>query len=107
MEELQRNLLKVLKRTPQTRADLCLALGISDRKLRSTVQELRDSGYNIASNSNSGGYLLGSERDKRRIIAEYRSRAYKELATASAIERGPLEGQIDSLNSNDMVEDWR
>lgn len=105
MEELLSRIWSALTDVPQTREKLCGDLGIKDRDLRKAIKTLRDYGYNIASNSNTSGYWRGTEADKRRTVAEYRSRGYKDLATADAIERGPIDGQMNSFSDN--VEDWR
>lgn len=94
MEQLQRDLLMVLTHKPKTRAELCQELGVKDRALRKAVAGLRRNGYNVSTNSETGGYWLGNEKEKRRLISELRTRAYDELDTANKLERGPIEGQV-------------
>ena len=74
-----------------TRYQLRDMLHTSDRSIRAAVKELRDHGFNVVSvsDSSSKGYWIGTEEDKRRTIAELKSRAYKMLATAAALEAGP------------------
>lgn len=89
MSDLADRLWDVLDSTPSTREELIEELGANDRTIRRAVKELRDRGYNVATDSDTGGYWRGNEIDKRRTINELRARAYKELATAEALELGP------------------
>lgn len=93
MSETAERLWEILTDRPTPRYYLRDALGVSDRALRRAVTELRKNGYNVAANSSTGGYWKGDDNDKKHTIAEYRSRAYELLATASAMECGPLDGQ--------------
>lgn len=87
------DVLNALTEKPKSRRQLASECGLSDRALRKEIKRLRDNGYPICSNSESGGYWIGREDDVRRLIAEYHSRAMKELATARALARRALDGQ--------------
>lgn len=95
MSELAKLLLDTLTFKPQTRAELCDKLHCGERAVRRAVEELREYGYNIASNSETGGYWLGSEADRERTINELRSRARKLEQTAAALEKGVDIGQME------------
>ena len=92
-------LLSALTGRPQTRESLCRKLNVTDRKLRRTVRELRLDGVPVCSNSKTGGYWLGSNKDTERMISEYRSRAAKMFEAARKMEEAvEREGQIDVLH---------
>lgn len=106
MTILSRRLLECLTDKPISKWDLQEMLASWDQKkkvaycpneraIRRAVTELRENGYNIASSSDCKGYWLGSDEDKRRTVNELRSRAKKLLATADALERGPLNDQME------------
>ena len=83
------------RETAQTSGELHDKLGYETRVIRDIITDLRNEGYNIASNSGSRGYWMGSAEDVKRTANEYRSRAYKLLKTADALEKGLDKGQIE------------
>lgn len=95
MTSLANELLAVLTDEPQTRAELTEKLNCRDRSLRHAVAELRENGFNIASNSETRGYWIGTDRDRERVIKELKSRANKLLKTAYELERGVDLGQME------------
>lgn len=106
MNTLSIRLLRCLTDKPISKWDLQRMLASWDQKkkvaycpderaIRRAVTELRQNGYNIASSSDVEGYWLGSDEDKRRTVNELRSRAMKLLKTADALERGPLNDQME------------
>ena len=80
---------------PQSLKVIADKVQLPERTVRRLLKELRDNGYNVASRSDKKGYWRGNEIDKRRTISELRSRARAEERTAAALERGPVEGQIE------------
>jgi len=63
--------------------------GLSDRRIRRDIQELRNKGIPIISTSDSKGYYLAeSNEEVRHYIAETRSRAMKLLNTANKVQIG-------------------
>lgn len=92
---LAKQLSEVLTNKPQRRSELCDRLHCDDRSLRRAVNELRELGFNVASNSQRAGYWYGNEADKERTISEYTARGIKDLRIAEAIKRGPDLGQLE------------
>lgn len=95
MTSLANELLAVLTDKPQSRAVLAEKLNCRDRSLRHAVAELRENGFNIASNSETKGYWIGTDNDRRVVIRELRSRASKLLKMAYEMERGIDLGQME------------
>jgi transcription initiation factor IIE alpha subunit len=90
MSELAKRIWDLLDDEVKLNKDMIAALTNSDeRTVRRAIKELRDNGYNVATDSHTGGYWKGNAEDRRRTVAELRARAYKELATARALEMGP------------------
>lgn len=87
-------LLSILTDKPQSKEILCKRLNTSERKVRRAIEELRNEGKAVVSFSTAKGYWLGSEVEKRHLIAEYKSRAYKMLNTATALELGENRDQV-------------
>lgn len=87
------NVIDALTSKPKSRFQLCIECGLADRALRREIEALRKAGHPICSSSHKGGYWLGDDTDKKRLVAEYRSRAYSMMKTASAIESGAIDGQ--------------
>ena len=85
--------LTALTDRPKSREQLCRELNMTDRALRREISALRDMGKPVCSSSRRGGYWLGTGSAVQILIAEYRSRAKKELAKAKALEQRELEGQ--------------
>lgn len=94
MNGMAYRLLELLTDKPQSKGDLQDQLHCGERDVRRAVKELRENGYNIASNSERKGYWLGDEEDRLRTIRELRSRARKLEKTAAALEKGVDLGQI-------------
>lgn len=95
MTSLANELLAVLTDKPQSRAVLAEKLNCRDRSLRRAVAELRENGFNIASNSDTKGYWIGTEKDKERVIKSLKSRGFKLLREAYDLERGVDLGQME------------
>ena len=96
MTLLSQELLRALTNEPQSKDALKDRLHISEREVRRCVAELRNLGYNVASNSHGKGYWLGNDKDKECTVREYRSRASKLMKTADALEQGPDLGQMEA-----------
>jgi hypothetical protein len=59
------------------------------------IRDLRRAGHPVASTSDSAGYYMAiTEEEKRRVIAEYKSRGMDCLATAHALEKTLATGQM-------------
>lgn len=86
-------LLELLSDKPIDKATLKSMLNVEERTVRKYVDELRLRGIRVASNSQTKGYWLGDEADIAHTIADYRSRAMKDLAIADALEKGEDIGQ--------------
>lgn len=86
--------LSMLTTKPQDRFVLAGAIGIHERTFRQAVHDLRREGHLIISESDGGGYRLGTRKEAAIVAREMRSRAYDMLKTANLMD-GKLEGQID------------
>lgn len=84
-----------LTEMPKSRKHLCIELGCSDRSLRMAIKELRDSGIPVCTDSETGGYWIGDEKEIDRTVKELRARAYKLILTADRLERKAIAGQIE------------
>ena len=79
---------------PVSRSDLRLALGISDRRIRREIEELRHRGVRVCSHSNGKGYYIAeTPAEYEAFRAEYLSRAYKILANVRRMDRA-VKGQL-------------
>lgn len=78
--------LSMLSTKPQSRFVLAGAIGISERRFRRAVHELRLEGTLVVSDSKTGGYRLGTKEEARATARELRSRAYDLLRTAKVLE---------------------
>lgn len=88
-------LLFALTDYPQSRCNLSIKLGVSDRTLRKTVEVARLQGVPICSNSRTDGYWLGSGADIQHTIAEYETRGLRALEVARRLKRCQLDGQVE------------
>ena len=91
---MKQRLLETLTRTPQSRESLCRRLGCSDRTLRMLVTELRMDGEPVCSNSQTKGYWLGTQADRKHLAAEYRHRGAQMYHIANKLEAGARKEQI-------------
>lgn len=82
----KRMVLSMLTTKSQSRYILARAIGISERCFRRAVRELRLEGKLIISDSQVGGYRLGTKEEAKATARELRSRAYDLLRTAKALE---------------------
>lgn len=85
-DNTKRMVLSMLTTKPQSRYILARAIGISERRFRRAVHELRLEGNLIVSDSKTGGYRLGTKEEAKATARELRSRAYDLLKTARALE---------------------
>lgn len=68
----------------------------SDRAARKMIQELRNEGHRICSDSYHPGYYIAkTDEDYARIRKELTHRAYELLRTVRAMDAGPMSGQIE------------
>lgn len=95
MRALAEELLRELNTRPQPRGYLSWVLQCTDNELRAAVRELRDNGYNVASNSHTAGYWLGDKEDTQRTIRELRAKAISLIKRADALEAGLDKGQVE------------
>lgn len=92
--------LKIMSRfrTPAqtgSREFLSRYLNITDRQLRKMIEEARNSGIPFISSSNSKGYFLSYDREHiQQLVAEYKHRANKNLATARALENAMWKAEV-------------
>lgn len=76
-----------LSHEPISRNALRLRTGYSDRQIRKAVQNLRNNGYPVISNSDKNGYWIArSEDEVYMLVHELRSRASEMLKTARSLE---------------------
>ena len=77
-----------------TRRDLSRLTGLTDRRSRDIIEELRSEGIRVGSELGGEGYwLCQTDEEYIRFSKQYASRAYKVLANKSAMDRH-TEGQI-------------
>ena len=97
MGGLELKLLNALTHEPQKATDLMYVVGLnSSSDLRELVHRLRLLGYPVCSRTKcGGGYWLGNEDDKNRTLADLKSRRREINDVICALERGPIEGQIE------------
>lgn len=55
--------LDLLSDKPKSKYVLMLETGFTERAIRDMIRTLRENGYCVCSNSQTGGYWLGSEKD--------------------------------------------
>ena len=74
---------------PATRQRLAAALGVDDRTVRYTVENLRRKGHLIISSSHSArGYWIAKDREELdAFLAEYLAHAKQQQQTARAMRR--------------------
>lgn len=96
-------ILQVLKGGATSRARLVKLTGVSDRRVRKSIEEMRNRGIPIVSSSRLGGYWLGTRADCLKLAMEYRSRATKMMLTANRLER-QLDGQIEMEELNVLLQ---
>ena len=96
---MKQKLMKTLTYTPQTRSRLCEVLGISDRRLRRLIAELRAEGKPVCSSSKIPGYWIGQGDDVTVIINDLRSRG---LALLEQANRMQIQRQIDGQKKMDI-----
>ena len=77
--------LSMLTNMPQDKNTLAEAIGITERKFRITVKELRDKGLPICTDPD-GGYYYGSRKEGLIEARKLRHRAYELLKTAERME---------------------
>ena len=76
-----------LSHKPISRNALRLRTGYSDRQIRKAVQNLRNNGYPVISNSDKNGYWIARSEDEiYMLVNELRSRASEMLKTARSLE---------------------
>jgi len=79
---------------PLSREYLARSLRTSDRAIRKAVEELRECGFRVASDSNHYGYwLCKSDAEYKAFRANYLAHAFRQLHIASMMD-GFVEGQI-------------
>lgn len=69
-----------------SRADLVLFFGISDRRIRRTIHDLRREGCRIVSDTDEGGYWLGTadewnsfcDQQRRRALSNFYKKTYED-----------------------------
>ena len=90
-------LTKATKDNPLYRFDFAEKVGSSERTVRTQIEELRNQGIRICSYSDGKGYWVAkSDKEFRRLQAEYTSRIAKMAQTLRAMERN-IDGQIGGL----------
>lgn len=94
--------MNALTSKPQTREHLRRKAGISDRQMRATIETLRKQGYPICSDSQNGGYWMGSEKDALRMAKSYEHRALCMLDTARKMKLKILDNQSGSTGESQM-----
>jgi len=73
------------------RARLAYAVGVSDRKLRDMIHELRMGGYPIGSSSAVCGYYwIDTPEEKAATIRDLKAHAFQTLAVMNRLEKKPL-----------------
>lgn len=96
MTETEAQVLNKLSSKPASRSELSNWIGIDDRAVRKAIERLRLQGYPICSTSHKKGYWLSdNEEEINNVIREYRSKAFKMLKTARALERGIEKDDVD------------
>lgn len=74
MTETTYRVLNVLSDVPKSRARLAYEARVTDRTLREEIRTLRENGYLVCSNSQRGGYWIGTESDVARTAHELMKR---------------------------------
>jgi len=96
-------LLEILKQCdedrPLDRDDFAKSYDISERVVRTYINELRKEGHRICSSSDKYGYWMAKDDlGYLRFRREYMSRAIKIIDTVRAMD-GSLDGQIGGLEN--------
>lgn len=99
MTYMAKRLLQHLTNRPQRAKALLYMIGLDPihdgAKLRALVHELRVNGYPVCSQTKGGGGYWISEKDIGHTIADLKSRRIELDEVIYALERGPIDGQID------------
>lgn len=82
---------------PMDRRHIAEVTQVPERSIRLIINNLRNEGIRVVSDSESGGYWIAkNENEYKRFRAEYISRATKIFDTVKAMD-GATEGQIGGL----------
>ena len=93
-------LVEATKNKPLNRFEFSDDTGSTERQVRKDIEELRNKGYRICSDSSGHGYWLAkSEKEYIRFRSEYISRAVKIFETVSKMDM-TTEGQIGGLEND-------
>ena len=98
-EVIKQNLFMRLQRTDSMHRmsrQAAAAIAGSDRLARLMIQELRNEGHRICSDSGKAGYYMAQvEADYMKLRKEMTHRAYELLRTVRAMDNGPVPGQME------------
>lgn len=87
MEKTKMEIIRALKKHKNlTRYQLATLIGVSDRSIRASIEELRNEGYMIGIAS-SGGYSLNNKTDFRRALALMTAQTRKGEATIRKMKK--------------------
>ena len=85
------------KENPMDRKHIAEINQVPERKIRRIINDIRDEGIRVVSDSESGGYWIAkTEEEYKRFRAEYVSRATKIFGTVKAMDEA-VDGQIGGL----------
>lgn len=88
-------LTKATKDNPLYRFDFAEKVNMTERTIRTQIEELRNQGVRICSYSDGKGYWVAkSDKEFRRLQAEYTSRIAKMAQTLRAMETN-IDGQME------------
>lgn len=88
--------LRMTDSTKRVSREAAASIAGSDRQARRLIQELRNEGYRICSDSDSPGYYMAqTEADYLRFRKGQTHRAYELLRTVRAMDAGPVPGQME------------
>lgn len=93
--ELKERLAEMLTDRPQSRQVLATKLGVSDRRLRRLVQELRKEGVPVYSSSYEKGYRYGTDAEMQKYKAEVVHRIAELMKIVRALDRRQIPGQTE------------
>jgi biotin operon repressor len=83
------------KKQPLDRYRESRRLGVSERRVRELIRELRLSGVRVCSDSAGKGYWIAEdEQDYAQFRAEMWSRVYRTLELLRAMDGLPVDGQL-------------
>jgi len=88
-------LAQILTDKPQSRQVLATKLGVSDRRLRRLIQELRKEGVPVYSSSYEKGYRLGTDAEMQKYKAECVHRIAELMKIVRAMDRRQIPGQTE------------